>query len=192
MSTLQELLDSGYQIYEGFSLNDFSYKVNYSAEMQEDMYDANKKVITYVPLILDIIPVSIEIQYIFEEAVVIGTMLYNDDCFKFTHNGLELDDVLQELVFQYSDFAYDLRKNNPSWGTFSEAVLILSCKNSEDESIVFKSHYYHCSFERNQPEMYTGAEKYWCGNLIHFSNVLLMYQIYDINDLKRKIEDLIK
>lgn len=191
MKTLQQLLDEGYKFVDNISSDFFPYSsIDYDALMDERFcYNKKEKIIYSIPLKPDITLKDIEICYEMDNGVVIGKMKYEEDAFKFTYNEEELKDVCDKLVFEYSSFISCLSSNLNQFGDKCVKVtLIITGVKSTGEEIMFKSYYYSPSFELNRPETYTGIECYFDGCLYSYSNVLLMYQLYDITDLKRKIE----
>lgn len=193
MPTLRKLLEEGYKIVESAAINQPSFYVtDYDAVLGYDdaFLDKENKLILSAPVKPDVVPESIEIQFWFGDTAVIGSMLFDDEHFQFTYNGGEVESVLDDLVFQYSDFAYDIKKKIPSLEDFDRASLIVTGKNSSGDIFKEICHYFCSSFENKAPEVYSGVESYFNNQLYAYRNELLMYKVHDISDLKSRIKSL--
>lgn len=189
--TIKDLLDQGYTFadeYKDFISNMYDKVVDYNAEVCKLMHDPVSKTINGVPTLPDLTPESIEIQYIFDQyEVVSGEMRFAQDHFTFP-----IDDLPEELVFEYTDFADSIKEKNRSYGTFTEATLILTFRNSKSQEVTLKAHYYPASFKNSRAECYTGTEEHLDGSLVALTSNLLMYHLYDIEDLKARVQDRLK
>lgn len=178
MSTIYSLMEEGYTLEIPSILK---HRINYDAELADYMYDPEKRIINYVPLLKDYKPEGVQLHYWFNTGkVFIAEALFNSKGFMYSHKV----GVSSDLLFSYADFANELKDQ---FGELKEVTLGISFTNSTDTQIIYLSRYYPVNHGTGRAEAYSGTEIYIDGNLEGFDNNLLMYGISSFDDLKEKI-----
>lgn len=177
--TLRELLDQGYRLKPWLEAED--YLIDYDAEVPEHGCDHENKIIGGVRVKQNYKPISFVLQYIFKygEQVLIS--------YDFASDRIEyprFEEIEPALFFQYDDFAYSLRDR---CGELEEVILKINFSIPPDHTETRRACYYPCDFNMHRACAYTGTEIYVNDELRAFSDELLMYDIYDVQDLKEKI-----
>ena len=193
MKTFRDLLEEGYTFADGALIDFPYYAIDFDSPLSDDGfgYDKDKKLITAMPCKPDVTIESIELKYQFSDAEIIGSMLYSDDHFKITHNGEEVKNISEEFILEYSDFAYDIKQEYPSWGIFKRATLTITGSNSAGDILTYQAYYIPSSYEDCCPVVYSGTIINCNEELFALDSVILMYGIFDIKSLKERIKSLI-
>ena len=190
--TVMDLLKRGYHLvesYTGFA----GCEIDMERELEDWMYNSETKEITCYPFVRKLLLESIEIDYKFASGTVKGMLSLPETTFSFSYNGNVLDKVLHDMMFDYSSFAWDLKNKYPQIsGDLREVSIHLWYADGKGGSVEYRAYYFPTSFNIGVLESYTSTGEYRDGELVSSTDILMLNEVYDLEELFAKADKLIK
>lgn len=141
----------------------------------------------------NVMPEEIILSYKYEnDDMVECSMNFEDDSFNITYKGVEVAMTDNELLFHYSTCGQYLKDNLEIKGAFEGVTCDVISVNSDGDTVEYQAFYINGSLETGEPESFTGTQIFVNTSLVAQNNVILLYDVFNIADLKSKILDMIR
>ena len=96
-------------------------------------------------------------------------------------------------MFDYSSFAWDLKNRYPQIsGDLREVSIHLWYADGKGGNVEYRAYYLPTSFNIDFPETYSATGEYRDGKLVSSTDILMLNNVYDLEELFAKADELIK